>query len=120
MQSLGEGAGLGFALAKDGASVLCACMADAMVLLDKDDGSTLASYSGHQHRSLKIECGFTQSDAHVFAGSEEGYEFFWELVDATVAKRFQAHEDSVCSCAVHVEQNSLLTSSTDGNIKFWQ
>ena len=84
-------------MAKDGALVLCACMADGMVLLDKSDGSVLATYHGHHHRNLKIECGFTRSDAHVFAGSEDGFIFFWDLMDATVVKRFQAHEDTVCS-----------------------
>lgn len=45
---------------------------------------------------------------------------FWDLMDATLIKRFQVHEDTVCSCVVHPEHNSLLTSSTDGTIKFWQ
>lgn len=111
---------LGFCLTKDEKSVLCACMADAMVLLDKSDGTVLATYRGHNHRTLKIECGFAKSDALVFAGSEDGFVFFWDILDATVKKRFQAHEETICSCVVHREQNSLLTSSTDGTIKFWQ
>jgi len=63
---------LGISLSANGASVLCSCMADGMVLLDKSEGQVLATYYGHKHQSLKIESGFASSNRHVFSGSEDG------------------------------------------------
>jgi hypothetical protein len=37
----------------------------------------------------------TNDDAFVVGGSEDGYIFFWELVDAPVVARFRAHSSVV-------------------------
>lgn len=37
----------------------------------------------------------TNDDAFVVGGSEDGYVFFWELVDAPVVARFRAHSSVV-------------------------
>jgi len=39
----------------------------------------------------------TNDDAFVVGGSEDGYIFFWELVDAPVVARFRAHSSVVFS-----------------------
>ena len=42
-----------------------------------------------------MECCLTNDDAFVVGGSEDGYVFFWELVDAPVVARFRAHSSVV-------------------------
>lgn len=39
----------------------------------------------------------TNSDAHVTGGSEDGFIYFWDLVDASVMSSFQAHTSVVTS-----------------------
>jgi hypothetical protein len=42
-----------------------------------------------------MDCCLTSDDAFVVGGSEDGYVFFWELVDAPVVARFRAHSSVV-------------------------
>ena len=88
-------------------------------LLDKGSGELLASYEGHLHAAVKLDCCLTPSDAHVVAGSETGEVFYWDLVEAQVVRRFKAHGGVVCSLAVHPNGGTLLTSSVDGTVKVW-
>jgi mitogen-activated protein kinase organizer 1 len=60
------------AASHDGLCVLAACLDSGLRLLDKDSGQLLATYRGHAHESVKMECGLTPSDAHVVGCSETG------------------------------------------------
>lgn len=42
-----------------------------------------------------MDCSLTNTDAHVAGGSEDGFIFFWDLVDASVVSRFRAHASVV-------------------------
>lgn len=55
-----------------------------------------------------MDCCLTNSDAYVAGGSEDGYIYFWDLVDAKVASRFRAHS-SVVKLFFHVLE--ILSSS---------
>jgi mitogen-activated protein kinase organizer 1 len=46
-------------------------------------------------QSYKLDCCLTNTDAHVAGGSEDGYIYFWDLVDASVLSRFRAHSSVV-------------------------
>ncbi|GJY97596.1 WD repeat domain-containing protein 83 [Tanacetum coccineum] len=51
-----------------------------------------------------MDCCLTNSDAHVVGGSEDGYLFIWDLVDASVVSKFRAHSSVVSlSCSVYRE-----------------
>ena len=89
-------------------------------LLDKGSGELLASYQGHVHQAVKLDCCLTPSDAHVVGGSESGEVLYWDLVESEVVKRFTAHGGVVCSLAMHPSGEMLLTSSVDGTMKVWQ
>lgn len=47
------------------------------------------------HQSYKLDCCLTNTDAHVTGGSEDGFVYFWDLVDASVVSKFQAHASVV-------------------------
>lgn len=47
------------------------------------------------NQSFKMDCCLTNSDAHVIGGSEDGYVYFWDLVDASVVSKFRAHSSVV-------------------------
>lgn len=44
-----------------------------------------------------MDCCLTNSDAHVTGGSEDGFIYFWDLVDASVMSSFRAHTSVVTS-----------------------
>lgn len=124
------------AAAHDGESLLAMCTDGVVRLLDRATGELLVTYQGHKQTDTRLECGFSAKDDYVFAASEDGAEcvirgccaprpvagfvWYWEVVDATVVRSFQAHESVVCSVAMHPEGKCLLTCSTDGVIKCWQ
>jgi mitogen-activated protein kinase organizer 1 len=66
-----------------------------------------------------MDCCLTNDDAFVVGGSEDGYIFFWELVDAPVVSSFRAHSSVVTSVSYHPTRACMLTSSVDGTIRVW-
>nr|GEY66549.1 2-oxoglutarate dehydrogenase, mitochondrial-like [Tanacetum cinerariifolium] len=55
-----------------------------VLLLCRTSGELLQEYKGHTCKSFKMDCRLTNNDAHVIGGSEDGYLFIWDLVDASV------------------------------------
>lgn len=110
----------GIAVSHDGNCILASCLDNSMRLLDKVSGELLASYTGHSHQEMKLDCAFTPSDAHVISGSEDGIVCFWDLVEETMVHQIQAHQSAVCSIAIHPEAKCLVTGSNDGTAKVWQ
>ncbi|GJV64899.1 WD repeat domain-containing protein 83, partial [Tanacetum coccineum] len=78
-------------LSNDGNCVLASCLDSTLRLLDRTTGELLQEYKGHTCKSFKMDCCLTNSDAHVVGGSEDGYLFIWDLVDASVVSKFRAH-----------------------------
>mmetsp|Transcript_35402 Transcript_35402/g.78580 ORF Transcript_35402/g.78580 Transcript_35402/m.78580 type:complete len:317 (+) Transcript_35402:80-1030(+) len=107
------------AISHDGMCILAACLDSTLRLLDKSSGELLASYTGHLHQAVKMDCTLTPSDAHVVGASETGEVMYWDLVEAAVVHRFKAHSGVVCSLDMHPEGGVLLTSSVDGTVKVW-
>mmetsp|Transcript_16314 Transcript_16314/g.41484 ORF Transcript_16314/g.41484 Transcript_16314/m.41484 type:complete len:311 (-) Transcript_16314:19-951(-) len=108
------------AMSHDGKCVLAGCLDSTVRLLDRGAGDLLASYTGHRHESIKMDCAFTPSDEFVLCGSEDGRIFVWDLVEETVVKRIDAHSGVVCSLAMHPTGDCLLSSSTDGTVSVWR
>ncbi|MQL89814.1 hypothetical protein Taro_022393, partial [Colocasia esculenta] len=87
-------------LSNDGNCVLAGSLDSTLRLLDRSNGELLQEYKGHTCKALhlksfKMDCCLTNTDAHVTGGSEDGYIFFWDLVDASVVSRFRAHASVV-------------------------
>ncbi|XP_026658824.2 WD repeat domain-containing protein 83-like [Phoenix dactylifera] len=65
-------------------------MIDQMPIF-RSPGELLQEYKGHTCKSYKMNCCPTNTDAHVAGGFDDGFIFFWDLVDASVVSRFRAH-----------------------------
>ncbi|CAA6663787.1 unnamed protein product [Spirodela intermedia] len=107
-------------LSNDGNCVLAGCLDSTLRLLDRTTGELLQEYKGHTCKSYKMDCCLTNTDAHVAGGSEDGYIFFWDLVEASVVSKFRAHGSVVTSVAYHPKDSCMLTSSVDGTVKVWK
>lgn len=59
--------------------------------------SEISSFLLNDPQSYKLDCCLTNTDAHVTGGSEDGFVYFWDLVDASVVSKFRAHT-SVVKC----------------------
>lgn len=66
-------------------------------------------------QSYKLDCCLTNTDAHVTGGSEDGFIYFWDLVDASVVSRFRAHTSVVCffTCLLFLEESCARTILKD-------
>ncbi|KAG0533326.1 hypothetical protein BDA96_04G183900 [Sorghum bicolor] len=106
-------------LSNDSNCLLANCLDSTVRLLDKSSGELLQEYKGHTCKSFKMDSCLTNDDAFVVGGSEDGYIFFWELVDAPVVARFRAHSSVVTSISYHPTKACMLTSSVDGSIRVW-
>jgi len=48
-------------------------------LLDKDDGTMYKEYTGHINKDFRLDSVFSNDDAYVLSGSEDGGIFIWGL-----------------------------------------
>lgn len=107
-------------LSNDANCILANCLDSTLRLLDRTTGELLQEYKGHICKSYKMDCCLTNSDAHVVGGSEDGFIYFWDLVDASVVSSFRAHASVVTSVNYHPKDCCMITSSIDGTIRIWK
>lgn len=106
-------------LSNDANCVLASCLDSTLRLLDRSTGELLQEYRGHTCKSFKMDSCLTNTDAHITSGSEDGYIYFWDLVDASVVSRFRAHTSVVTSVSYHPKNSCMITSSVDGTVRVW-
>jgi mitogen-activated protein kinase organizer 1 len=99
-------------LSKDDQCVLVSLLANRLVLLDKLSGEMLNEYSGHVNRTYQVENCLDNSCSKIFSGSEDGFAYVWDLVEAKVKQRLMhdAGGKSVHSLSYHPELDKLLTA----------
>ncbi|DBA03625.1 TPA: hypothetical protein N0F65_006804 [Lagenidium giganteum] len=106
------------ALSPDGRCILAGSLDGSIRLIEKDSGTELKSYRGHNVQSYKIDCLFSWDGAFVTSGSEDGRVFTWDLVDGRMDS-FQAHGKAVRTLACHPEDPMIITGCVDGSAKVW-
>ena len=104
---------------RDGGCALVAGLDDTLRLLDKGDGTLLASYVGHANRSTKLACSLSHDDAHVLCGSEDGHVHMWELVDGKPLGKGAGHRAAVAALACDPRRRELVSWAYDGEIRLW-
>lgn len=78
------------------------------------------SYAGHKNTDFRIESDVFSSNDEVVSGSEDGYVYIWDLVDAkVVAKLHHPSTKYVHSIAAHPTKQALLSSARD-KIFLWE
>jgi mitogen-activated protein kinase organizer 1 len=107
-------------LSNDGNCILASCLDSTLRLVDRSAGELLQEYKGHKCKSFKMDCCLTNSDAYVASGSEDGFVYFWDLVDASVVSTLRAHDSVVTSVSYHPMESCMLTASVDGSVKVWK
>ncbi|KAH0775962.1 hypothetical protein KY290_007373 [Solanum tuberosum] len=100
-------------LSNDGNCILASCLDSTLRLLDRSSGELLQEYKGHICKSFKTDCCLTNSDAQVAGGSEDGYIYFWDLVDASVVSSFRAHDLVVKVLAQHPKVDHPLRKNRE-------
>jgi len=74
---------------RDEQCLVAGCQDSVVRLLDCETGGLLAEYKGHQADDYHIECGILANDAHIVAGSSEGYAYIWDLLETKVLQRIR-------------------------------
>ena len=74
---------------------------------------------GHSNRNYKVGGMFSNTDAYVVCGSEDGRICFYDLVDAKMVKEFVGHKGVVSGLTYHPTEACMVSCSTDGTAIVW-
>lgn len=111
------------ALTEDSQTMLVTCLNSRIHLIDRSDGSSLQTYSGHAHSSYRIHSSFGLGEASVMSGDEEGKLWKWDLSDG---KNVLLTEKVAEKAVLWTEQSpskdtdQFVTSASDGSVKVWK
>lgn len=109
-------------VANDDRSYLVTCLGGPIRLIDIEQGKLLKEYSGHEHKSFKIEAEFCSDDKHIIAGDEAGNIHHWDLLRGELVHTIpNAHVKSrgIASIAHHPTDNNFISAGYDGIVRNW-
>jgi len=106
-------------LSRDENILLASSLDSTIRLLDKEDGTMYQEYKGHVNEGYPVKSCFTNTDAYVVSGSEDGKLFWWSLEEGKLVHSAQAHKDTVGSLDYHPDKPYLVSASADKVIKLW-
>lgn len=46
-------------------------------------------YTGHVNKGYKLDCCLSDKDTHVLSCSEDGYVYYWDLVEVSILKEYK-------------------------------
>ena len=76
------------------------------------------AFEGHTCTQYKIDSHLLHTDATVLSGSEDGMVYFWDLIEAKIVHKLEAHKGVVYSLSRHPKSSVILTAGTD-SVKLW-
>jgi len=97
-------------LSKDENILLASSLDSTIRLLDKDDGSLYHEYKGHKNSGYPVKSTFTNTDAFVVSGSEDGFLYWWSLEEGKLVHSTQAHKEIIGSIDYHPNKAHLTKS----------
>ena len=98
-------------LSKDDQCTLVSTLSNKLLLFDKQSGELLNEYKGHLNKTYQIENCMNNLSSQIFSGSEDGFVYVWDLVDAKVKQKLMhSNEKTVHSLSYHPEEDRLLSA----------
>ena len=76
-------------------------------------------FTGHKNTQYRIENCFSNDDSIVLSGSEDGMIYAWDLVEAAVVEKIQAHRKSVLTLSYHPDEKKFISGSSEGTVIIW-
>ena len=70
--------------------------------MDKANGQLLRKFTGHTNKDLRIRSTFTLKDSIILSGSEDGRLYAWDIMEAKVIAKIDAHDGKVASSVTSV------------------
>ena len=94
-------------------------LASRIYLFEKSSGEMLNEYTGHFNKIYNLEACMNNTCSLIYSGSEDGFVYEWDLVDARVRNKLK-HENyrAVQSIDYHPSQEKLL-SAQENYVYYW-
>ncbi|CCG84942.1 protein of unknown function [Taphrina deformans PYCC 5710] len=106
--------------ANDGQTVLVSTLDSKVRLFDNANGGLLQEFSGHRCRDYRIPAVFSDTEAFIMSGSEDGRVVMWNVVSGKKVHDLSAHDGKVVSgLAMHPKGGQVISCGGDGNIVLW-
>lgn len=98
-------------ISSDNQCTLVSTLASRLFLFDKQSGQLLNEFTGHRNYQYNVESCLSNKCDLVYSGSEDGFLYVWDLVDAVVKQKLMhATERAVHSLSYHPEEDKLLSA----------
>ncbi|KAJ2551561.1 hypothetical protein EV175_003646 [Coemansia sp. RSA 1933] len=109
--------------------LLVGCMDGTIQLLDRNTGTSLGAFSGHECRDYRIRCD--ANDEAIVCGSEDKYVYLWDMSNDSdtggYLSRLSGHTSIVTSAVLHPcssasasKRHSILSTAADGSVIIWR
>jgi len=107
-------------LSGDEAILLVSTLDSTIRLIDKQDGTLYHTLKGHKNDGYPVRSTFSNTDAFVISGDEDGKTYWWSVEKGTLLHSSKVHADRVSCVDYHPNKQALLTCSADKTIKLFQ
>lgn len=67
-------------VAQSNRAYVVSALDNTMYLIDKNSGSKVIEYRGHEVKNFTINCKFNEEDTHIFSGSADGKLFIYDIM----------------------------------------
>jgi len=102
-------------VSNDGQCILVSTLNNTIRLLERDNGTELACYKGHQNQRFKVRSVLDPSDAYVVSGSEDDKICFWDLVEAQLCTSLTKQGGPIFCLGFY--ENVMVSAGATGRIQ---
>lgn len=98
-------------VSSDNQCTLVGSIGSHLMLFDKQSAQMLNEFAGHRNVQYNVESCLSNRCDLVYSGSEDGFVYVWDLVDAKVKQKLvHANEKTVHSLSYHPGEDKLLSA----------
>ena len=108
-------------LSNDNNCILLSCLDSTLKLLDRSSGEMLNEYTSHKNEQYQIGSCFSNDDAFVASGSEDGILRFWKIEDGKKCTlSLKTSHQIITRVLYHPKETLVVSSGMDGSINVWR